>query len=75
MIGDAGLTEAVIKEIDRGLVSHELIKIKVHGGDKEARESLLAEICSHLDAAPVQCIGKILVIYKPAEKPKLVLPK
>lgn len=74
MIGDAGLSEAVLKEIERGLTSHELIKIKAHGGDKAARESQLAEICSRLEAAPVQHIGKILVVYKPAEKPKLVLP-
>jgi RNA-binding protein len=74
MIGDAGLTEAVIKEIERGLASHELIKIKVHGGDKEARETQLTEICTQLNAAPVQHIGKVLVVYRPAEKPKLVLP-
>ena len=75
MIGDAGLTENVIKEIELGLASHELIKIKSHGGDKPARENLIEEICARLDAAPVQHIGKILVIYKPAKKPKLALPK
>lgn len=74
MIGDAGLSENVVKEIERGLASHELIKIKAQGGDKAAREGLLADICARLDAAPVQLIGKVLVIYKPAEKPKLVLP-
>lgn len=74
MIGDAGLSENVVKEIERGLASHELIKIKVQGGDKETRDAMLAEICAQLDAAPVQHIGKTLVVYKPAEKPKLVLP-
>jgi len=74
MIGDAGLTENVIKEIELGLASHELIKIKAAGGDKAGREALLEEICNQLEAASVQLIGKILVIYKPAKKPKLVLP-
>ncbi len=75
MIGDAGLSESVLKEIERSLASHELIKIKAHQGDKEAREALLEEICIRLEAASVQHIGKILVVYKPAETPKLVLPK
>lgn len=75
MIGDAGLSESVLKEIERSLTSHELIKIKAHQGDKEARDALLEEICASLEAAPVQHIGKILVVYKPAETPKLALPK
>lgn len=75
MIGDAGLTEAVMKEIERSLHSHELIKIKVASGDRELRESMLAEICATLEAAPAQHIGKTLVVYRPAKKPRLVLPK
>ncbi|PWB52713.1 MAG: ribosome assembly RNA-binding protein YhbY [Nitrosomonadales bacterium] len=75
LIGDAGLTEAVMKEIERSLDSHELIKIKIAGGGHEQREKMLTEICSTLEAAPVQHIGKTLVIYKAAKKPKLVLPK
>jgi RNA-binding protein len=74
MIGDAGLTEAVLKEATKAIASHELIKIKVHSDDREARESALAELCEKLGAAPVQHIGKILVIYKRADKPRLVLP-
>lgn len=75
LIGDAGLTEAVMKEIERSLNSHELIKIKVAGGDHKQREEMLAEICNTLEAAPAQHIGKTLVIYKAAQKPKIVLPK
>lgn len=74
-IGDAGLSEAVMKEIERSLISHELIKVKSHSGEKTLRENQLAEICNTLNAAPVQHIGKILIVYKPAEKPVLVLPK
>lgn len=75
LVGDAGLSEAVLKEIGASLKAHELIKVKVAGDDREARQHMLESICRHLDAAPVQHIGKTLVIYKPSEKPKLKLPK
>lgn len=75
LIGDAGLTAAVMKEIERSIASHELIKVKIAGGDHAQRELMLEEICATLDAAPVQHIGKTLVIYKAAKKPTLVLPK
>lgn len=65
MIGDAGLTPTVAREIDIGLKSHELIKVRVLGDDREARKSLIDSICSQLDAAAVQHIGKILVFYRP----------
>ena len=65
MIGEAGLSENIIRELDRGLRSHELIKIKVFSNERKVRELLLEEICQRLEAAPVQHIGKILVIYRP----------
>ena len=65
MIGDAGLTATVTREIDIALKSHELIKIRVLGDDRDARQSLIDSICSQLDAAAVQHIGKILVVYRP----------
>jgi len=65
MIGDAGLTPAVLKEIDSALKSHELIKIRVLGDDRASRKSLPGEICAALEASPVQLIGKMLVIYRP----------
>lgn len=74
LVGDAGLTAGVMKEIERSLISHELLKVKVAGGDREQRENMLAEICATLEAAPVQHIGKTLVIYKPAHKPRIALP-
>lgn len=71
MVGDDGLTPAVLQEIGRSLEAHELIKIRVAGDDRAAREQTLRRICEELDAAPVQHIGKILVIYRQkAEKPK-----
>lgn len=73
-IGNAGLSVAVLKEATAAIGHHELIKIKVHSDDHDLREQVLAEICERLEAAPVQHIGKILVVYKPADKPRLVLP-
>jgi RNA-binding protein len=75
MIGNAGLSAAVKKEIDLGLRHHELIKIKISGDDREAREQMLTEICDDLAAAAVQKIGKTLIVYRAAEKPKIKLPK
>ncbi len=67
MIGNAGLTAAVLAEIARSLKSHELIKIRA-SGEREEREAMLQEICETLNAAPVQHIGKILVVYQPQEE-------
>ncbi|MES2830784.1 MAG: YhbY family RNA-binding protein [Pseudomonadota bacterium] len=64
MIGEAGLTPGVIKEIDSSLDSHGLIKIRVVGDDREARLAIYQSICEQLKAAPVQHIGKLLVIYR-----------
>lgn len=65
LIGEAGLTPAVLKEIDAGLNTHGLIKVRVFGDDREARAGMYETICGKLDAAPVQHIGKLLVIYRP----------
>ena len=69
-IGQHGLTPAVLHEIDVNLLAHELIKIRVHGDDRDEREALLERICSDLDAAPVQHLGKILTIWRPAPPPE-----
>lgn len=74
MIGAQGLTEAVIRETGVALAAHELIKVRVLGDDRAAREAWFAELCAATDAAPVQHIGKLLLLYKPAEKAKIKLP-
>ena len=74
MIGNQGLTAAVLKEIERGLDAHELIKIKAASDEPDTRRVWLEEICTTTGAAPVQQIGKILVIYRAAGKPVIVLP-
>ena len=65
MISDAGLTPSVLHEIDVNLKSHELIKIRVFGDDRATRAAMIDDISTKLDAALVQQIGKILVIYRP----------
>jgi len=69
LIGAGGLTAAVLAEIDRALAAHELIKIRVAGDDRARRDALLAEICGHSGSAPVQHIGKMLVVYRERVEP------
>jgi RNA-binding protein len=65
MIGADGLTEGVLKETEIALASHELIKVRVLGDDRELRLEIYDQICEQLGAAKVQHIGKLLVIYRP----------
>lgn len=76
-ISQNGLSESVLKEIERSLESHELIKIRVYSDEREVRDQYLASICEQLSAAPVQHIGKLLVIWRPApeEKSKPTSPR
>ena len=70
LIGEAGLTPAVLKEIDTNLEAHGLIKVRVFGDDREERIAIYDSICTKLDAAPVQHIGKLLVVYRPKKEVK-----
>lgn len=65
-IAQNGLTEAVLKEIDACLNAHELIKIRVYNDIRDEREAYLNTICSELEAAPIQHIGKLLIVWRPA---------
>jgi RNA-binding protein len=88
LIGDKGLTELVMAEIDRSLKAHELIKVRAAGGEREARAAWLEAICERLQAHSVQQIGKVFVLYRenpkepakkalraPAEKPAAGKPR
>lgn len=66
MIGAGGPTSTVVAEIDRGLTAHELIKIRAFSDTRSEREAWLNTICEGLGAAPVQHIGKVLVVFRPA---------
>ena len=65
MIGNDGLTPAVRKETDAALNAHGLIKVRVLGDDREARDDMLAALADRLSAAPIQHIGKLLVLWRP----------
>lgn len=65
MIGSDGLTPAVRKEADAALSAHGLIKIRVQGDDRAAREAVYAQLADELNAAPIQHIGKLLVLWRP----------
>ena len=66
MIGNDGLSAAVIKETEMALSAHELIKIRVLGDDREQREHIFHALADQLNAAPIQHIGKLLILWRPA---------
>jgi putative YhbY family RNA-binding protein len=66
MIGNDGLTDAVKKETDAALNAHSLIKVRVFSDDRVARETMFQTLADELNAAPIQHIGKLLVLWRPA---------
>ncbi len=75
MIGGDGLTPAVLKEADAALKAHGLIKVRVLGDDRAAREAIYTQMCDQLDAAPIQHIGKLLVLWRPIPEKASAEPK
>lgn len=75
MIGNQGLTPAVLKEIEHSLAAHELIKIKAASEEAETRKAWVEEICKAVKAVVVQQIGKVIVIYRSAAIPIINLPQ
>lgn len=74
-IGNPGLTEAVVLETVRALHDHELIKVKAPGGDREARDALLAQLAERTTSALVHRIGNVAVLYRPNEQlPRILIP-
>ncbi len=65
IVGHDGLTGAVVREIERALDSHELIKVRAGEGDRDERRALLEAICARTGAEPVQHVGKVLVLWRP----------
>jgi putative YhbY family RNA-binding protein len=74
MIGAEGLTAAVLKEAQLAIRSHGLIKVRVFSDDRTARDALLHELADKLGAAPVQHIGKLLVLWRPVDEAKEARP-
>lgn len=72
-LGEKGLTDAVVTEIDRALAAHELIKVRAAPLNRDEREVALASICERTNSHPVQHIGKMLIVYR--QKPAAEVPK
>ena len=75
LMGNAGLTEAVVGETQRALLDHELIKVRLPGLDREARDAALQALAQRTESLLVTRIGHIAVLYKANPKvPRIVLP-
>ncbi len=76
MLGQKGLTEEVLSELDIALTHHELVKIKLSIDDRDQRKQAAIEICEKSNAEEVQSIGKTLTVYRVnPDKTVIVLPK
>jgi len=75
LLGNNGLTEAVVAEIDYALNHHELIKIKIPTDDRETKGLIVDAICRETKATKIQVIGKTLVLYRQSEEMKIRIPK
>ena len=67
-IGQAGLTDAVVKETERALSAHELIKVKIGLADRDERAKVGEALCARTDATAVQSVGKVMVLWRPREE-------
>jgi len=74
MIGGKGLTDAVMNEIELALDQHELIKVKMPSNSKAQKVALLAQITGQSNSEPVQLIGRVGVVYRAGDEPKITLP-
>ena len=68
-VGGNGLSDAVIAEIDRALTQHELIKVKLAVGDRDAKTAVSGELCGRTGSEIIQRIGNIVLVLRRAEKP------
>ena len=76
LLGAKGATEAVVKELDLALTHHELVKVKLSGGDKEERQAQLDTLLAGTGAEAVQQIGHVAVLFRRnADEPKIALPR
>ena len=64
-IGHAGLSDTVVKEVERALTAHELIKVRILGDDRDRRVALGDALCERTNAALVQRVGKIIALFRP----------
>ena len=69
MVGDGGVSDPVIRETERALEDHELIKVRMPAGDRDGRRELTHALCDATGAALVQSIGRVALLFRPAEEP------
>lgn len=74
-VGDAGVSEAVVAAADQALAHHELIKVRFQQGDKAERRAMAQSLCTGTEAQLVQEVGRIAILYRPAEEPVIQLPE
>jgi len=75
IVGDAGLSESLLKEFASTIRHHELIKVRVRAGDRETRNAIIQDLCEKQSANLVTRIGNVALIYRRnSEKPKIPLP-
>ena len=76
LLGAKGATDAVLKELDLALSHHELVKVKLSGGDKDERQEQINFLANGTKSENVQEIGHIVVLFRRNEdEPKLALPR
>jgi RNA-binding protein len=64
-VGQAGMTPQLVAEIDRSLTAHELIKVRIHGDDRDERVAMGDEIAAATNAVVVHRVGKVLILWRP----------
>ena len=75
MVGDAGLSDSLMKEFESTIEHHELIKVRVRTGDRETRDTMISDLCKKGAAELVARIGNVALIYRRNdEKPQIPLP-
>jgi RNA-binding protein len=75
LVGEAGLSESVLKELDYTISHHELIKVRIRAPNRKSRNGLIAEICRQASTILIQRIGNVALVYRPnPDEPRIRLP-
>jgi RNA-binding protein len=75
MIGDAGLSEPLLREFLTTITHHELIKVRIRSGDRASRDAVITELCQNESTHLISRVGNVALVYRPnTEKPKIRLP-
>ncbi len=75
MLGNAGLTEGIVNELDRALTDHELVKVRARVGERDVRNAALATLAARTSAELVQRVGHVGVFYRRRQElSKILIP-